>query len=56
MLKGAIDIATPNGTAQPTPKASSGGMGQAQKQSQMANMMNYGERLAKRANPDMNNG
>lgn len=31
-------------------------MGQAQKNAQTENMTGYGERLAKRANPDMNNG
>lgn len=57
LLKGAMGIGTPNGMATPTPNASSGGgMGQAQKQAQTANMTSYGERLAKRANPDMNNG
>ena len=52
------------GTAQPqqplpseaTQSHSGSGMGQAQKQAQTANMTSYGERLAKRANPDMNNG
>ena len=33
-----------------------GTMGQAQKNAQTENMTGYGERLAKRANPDMNNG
>ena len=57
LLKGALGVNTPNGVAMPTPNASSGGgMGQAQKQAQTANMTSYGERLAQRANPDMNNG
>ena len=58
MLENAIGVNTMGGGVQmPTPNASSGGgMGQAQKQAQTANMTSYGERLAKRANPDMNNG
>lgn len=58
LLKGAMNIGTPNGMTMPVaPNAQSGGgMGQAQKQAQQATMTNYGERLAKRASPDMNNG
>ena len=57
MLKSAMGIGTPSGVAMPTPNVqSSGGMGQAQKEAQTANMTNYGARLAKRAKPDMNNG
>lgn len=58
MIKGAMGI----GTAQPQMPIPSGatqahsGMGQAQKDAQTRNMTAYGERLAKRANPDMNNG
>lgn len=57
MIKGAMGMAQgqPQG-ATPAPKANiSGGMGQAQKQAQTENMESYGERLAKRAKPDMNN-
>ena len=57
LLKSAMGINTPDGMAMPVPNASSGGgMGQAQKDAQQATMTNYGERLAKRANPDMNDG
>ena len=57
MLKGAVGINTPNGMAIPTPNTGSGGgMGQAQKQAQTETMTSYGERLASRAKPDMNNG
>ena len=58
MLKGAMGVNTPNGVAMPAPNnaRSGGGMGQAQKDAQTANMTSYGERLAKRARPDMNNG
>ena len=57
MLKGAMGIGTPSGAAMPTPNVQSGGgMGQAQKDAQTANLTSYGERLAKRATPDMNNG
>ena len=57
MLKSAMQINTPSGMAMPTPNApSGGGMGQAQKDAQTATMTSYGERLAKRATPDMNNG
>ena len=56
LLKGAIGTGTPSGVAMPVPNVQSGGgMGQAQKDAQTENMTNYGERLAKRANPDMNN-
>lgn len=58
VLKSLMGVNTPNGIAMPaTPNVqNSGGMGQAQKDAQTANMTSYGERLAKRANPDMNNG
>ena len=58
LLKGAMGITTPNGIASPVPNpnAQSSSMGQAQTDAQTANMTNYGERLAKRANPDMNDG
>ena len=59
MLKGALGLATPNGIATPTPAPNGqmgGGMGQAQKRSQKETMGSYGERLASRAKPDMNNG
>lgn len=56
LLKGAMGVNTPSGMAAPTPNASSGGMGQAQKNAQQATMTDYGARLASRANPDMNNG
>ena len=57
MIKGAMGIPAQDGMATPTPNAQmSGGMGQAQKRSQMANTESYGERLAKRATPNMNNG
>lgn len=57
MLKGMIGMGMPqqqNG-AVVAPNASNGrSMGQAQKQAQTETMTDYGERLAKRANPDMN--
>ena len=57
LLKGAMGIGTPNGVAMPAPNAQmGGGMGQAQKDAQTETMTSYGERLAARANPDMNNG
>ena len=58
MLKGMVGIQTPSGLAMPAPNnaQSGGGMGQAQKDAQTATMTPYGERLAKRANPDMSNG
>lgn len=57
MLRGVIGVGMPNGTASPTPNAPmSGGMGQAEKIAKTETMTDYGERLAKRANPDMNNG
>lgn len=59
MLESAVGINS-QGVADAVPAPNnvpiSGGMGQAQKQAQTANMTSYGERLAKRANPDMNNG
>ena len=56
-LKSLIGVNTPNGVAMPVPNVqSSGGMGQAQKDAQQATMTNYGERLAKRATPNMDNG
>ena len=58
VLKNAMGIATPEGMAMPaTPNVQmGGGMGQAQKQAQKETMTSYGERLAQRATPDMNNG
>ena len=57
MLKGAMGIGTPSGAAMPTPNVQSGGgMGKAQKNAQKSTMSSYGERLAERATPDMNNG
>lgn len=57
LLKGAMGIGTPNGVTMPAPNAQmGGGMGQAQKDAQTETMTSYGERLASRANPDMNNG
>ena len=55
MLKGAM---MPNGvpTGNTPDHPQGGGMGQAQKNAQTATMTNYGERLAERAKPDMNNG
>ena len=57
-LKSLVGVPAPNGVAMPiAPNVQSGGgIGQAQKDAQTANMTSYGERLAKRANPDMNNG
>ncbi|MBQ7975958.1 MAG: hypothetical protein IJ300_09775 [Clostridia bacterium] len=56
MLKSLMGVDTPNGVAMPVPNGQSGGsMGQAQKNAQQATMTSYGERLASRANPDMNN-
>ena len=57
-LKNLMGMNAPNGIAMPvTPNVqSSGGMGQAQKDAQTETMTSYGERLASRANPDMNNG
>lgn len=58
MIKGAMGMGTPNGAMMPTTPnvQSSGGMGQAQKDAQTETMTSYGERLASRAKPDMNNG
>jgi hypothetical protein len=58
MVKTAIGVPAPNGVVMPTtPNVhNGGGMGQAQKDAQTENMTSYGERLAKRAKPDMNNG
>jgi ribosomal protein S16 len=58
MLKGMMGVNTPNGMAMPVPKGqmSGGGMGQAQKNAMQSTMTSYGERLAQRAKPDMNNG
>lgn len=58
LLKSMVGMNTPNGMPMPNvPQVQSGGgIGQAQKAAQTANMTSYGERLAKRANPDMNNG
>ena len=57
-LKSLMGVDTPNGVAMPvTPNAQSGGgIGQAQKNAQKSTMTSYGERLAERATPDMNNG
>lgn len=57
MIKGAMGMgAEPNVSAPRPQEASSGGksIAQAQKAAQSANMTSYGERLAKRAQPDMN--
>lgn len=58
LLKNMVGMDTPN--AIPMSNVPNGqnrsGMGQAQKQAQTANMTSYGERLAARAKPDMNNG
>ena len=58
LSKGAVGVDTPNGMAMPTAPnvQSGGGMGKTQKQAQKATMTSYGERLAQRATPDMNNG
>ena len=59
LLKGAMGVNTPNGMAMPTPNPNAqigSGMGQAQKNAQTETMTSYGERLASRAKPDMNNG
>ena len=59
VLKGMVGMTTPNGIASPVPNPAaqaSGGMGQAQKDAQTETMTSYGERLASRAKPDMNNG
>lgn len=58
MLKSVMGINTPNGMAMPAPNNAQmgGGMGQAQKRATTETMTGYGERLAKRAKPDMNNG
>jgi hypothetical protein len=59
MIKGMMGIGVPS-TGVPTPAvnnaSSGGGMGKAQKTAQKATMSSYGERLAQRAKPDMNNG
>lgn len=56
MLKGMMKINTPNGVATPNQVPAAGSMGQAQKEAHTETMTGYGERLASRANPDMNNG
>ena len=58
LLKDMVGMNTPNGIPMDNvPNGQShSGMGQAQKDSQTANMTSYGERLAARAKPDMNNG
>ena len=57
MLRGAMGMGIPQaqggGASVPNGKIS-GGMGQAQKNAQIATMTDYGARLAGRANPDMN--
>ena len=58
MLKGAMGMPMQNGASSPptpTPQ-SGGGMGRTQKNAQKSTMTSYGERLAQRATPDMNNG
>jgi ribosomal protein S16 len=57
MIKGAMGMGAEPAVSAPRPQeASSGGksIAQAQKAAQSANMTSYGERLAKRAQPDMN--
>ena len=56
MLKGALGINDQaQGGGAPVPKAPTGeSMGRAQKNAQTETMTSYGERLASRANPDMN--
>ena len=60
MLKGMMGVPAQSGVASAVPAPNnvptSGGMGQAQKNAQKATMSSYGERLAERATPDMNNG
>ena len=58
MLKGAMGIDAQNGASTPAKpnEQSGGGIGRAQKNAQKATMTSYGERLASRAKPDMNNG
>ena len=56
MLKGALGIiptAGAQGSVDAPHASGSRSMGQAQKAAQMANMTDYGARLASRANPDM---
>ena len=56
MLRGAMGVGTVQ-PQQPLPSVATqahSGMGQAQKQAQTETMTSYGERLASRANPDMN--
>ena len=57
-LKSVMGLGEQGGVPMPAnPNASSGGgMGRAQKNAQKATMSSYGERLAQRATPDMNNG
>lgn len=57
-LKGMMGIGTPDeAPTASTPSSPQGeSMGKAQKNAQTATMTSYGERLAKRAKPDMNNG
>ena len=59
MTKGMMGMNAPDRMQMPIPPTASsgvGGMGQAQKDAQQANMTSYGMRLANRAKPDMNNG
>lgn len=57
MLKNAVGIGAVQPQAVlPGEATRTSSMGQAQKQAQQATMTNYGERLASRANPNMNNG
>ena len=55
MLESVMGIDTEQQGGMPVPNApTGGGMGQAQKRAQTQTMESYGERLAKRATPDMN--
>lgn len=56
MLKGMVGINTPTGVAQPVPNPQAQISNKGHSEERPPNMTNYGERLAKRANPDMSNG
>jgi hypothetical protein len=56
MLKGAMGVPAAMPSSAPPTAPSGGGMGQAQKNAMKSTMTSYGERLAQRAKPDMNNG
>jgi hypothetical protein len=58
LLKSAMGIGTPSGVQTPVVPTANGGssMGRAQKNAQTETMTSYGERLANRAKPNMNNG